>query len=827
MLKKNKWEALVIFVSIMMSAILISGLGSLVLSANVSKSRYYAELEGDYQYKLKLNQRQKEGLIKYADSHVEKIADYAVTEIVDEGENPLVYSVVKCDENYFNMNHISIKEGKMPTNKNEVAIEQWTANNLNVSLGDFIGEDKKEYKVVAVLSNSSAQIDSSLVYYTFYGEESDAYEVYVNFKNIKNLNKEINRLKKELHLSVRNISVNWDVVEPLGVKPPESDIPIVKWLSKMIDLNEHSLAVILAMFCTIIIYGMLNVVYQKRENDYRVFLQLGIEKNDFIEYLCFEIYMLFVVAFPIGVLIGRIITGKVYSVVISILLPENIAATSFMFSDKAMLTGFISLVILLFIVVLKEAEGIYKSFGGLNDTVKEKYPLRRRYVTNCKKTFTVSLAFNYLMKNKKAYIIVVLSIGLGGAFLVGANYLIDQEYKEVELVRSSDDGLNSDIKLEIQTDRFNIGFSEKDIADIKSIKGVDKVFSANNYYGAVILEKNKIKHQDFFNLENDDYRIKEYFGGVCTEEDDHFLIKGNIYGYSNNLFAEIEKYKIDGCLDPEKLNSENGVVICLPQDGGTHKFDEVDIKPGDYVSIKTPKDISMENETVKLDGDEALYDIKKYKVMATVKRATLSSPYFIGPYGIDFIMTDNQLQKNYGISNYDMVSIQKTNASKSDAVYSQVKKMTEDVDRCIITDYSAVLQKETNNLLQRRIMYDSICWLLIFISVLNMVNTVNYVNRARKRDKEIFSRIGMGHNDFYLLAVTEGAMYGIGAAIIMVVLSLIFIFVIYSYLHRVFYLYMPKYSIDISMVAFSCITCLLIGILTEFLSEKNQNVIKM
>jgi len=822
MMRKNRREVVSISLAIMLAAILISSLCSLYLSVNMSKSKYYAELNGNYQYRLLLNQKNKKHFINYIEEHPDLISSYAFTEKINEGNDPFVYTVLKCDSKYFDMDNIKLLKGNFPSEKNEVVAEEWVLQNLKLSVGDEFTDGDYTYRITGVVSDSPQKLDENIVLYTFDAEPSDHTYVYLNFKNLHNIKKGLDVLKDELNLSPKSIGVNWDVVEPLGVRAPEESSSILQSLINRINLSEKSIAILLSLFCGIIIFGILNIVYQKRDADYRTIILLGIDILKFSFAFCEEVLVIYIIAYPLGVIVGLGLTSLFYNYMMSYLLPTNMESISCAISCEGIYIGAIVLMLVLCLVACIEANNVYKKNDFIHKKItKLKYD--NRSISYSKKRLFVGLVKRYIFRNLKAFAIVIVSLGMGGALFISANYYSDQLYNEIELTQASDDGLDSDIKIEIQTDKFNEGVTKKQIINIGKIKGVNKVLAASNYYGGIIISKDKMKYENFFDSNEADFRIDKYFGGICTpEENNQVLIKGNIYGYTSNLLKDLKPYMINGSLDYNQISKSNGIVVCLPQDGGSHKFDELDINVGDYISVKTPKDISLSDETAKLIGNDSQYEIKKYKVIATVKRATLESPYFIGNSGVDLIMTDRQLKDNYGIEKYNMISVMKNKDARDSYVFNQVNTELKNIDRCLVTDYSSVLEKATHNVTQRRIMYNVICCILILICVFNMINTIGYVNRVRKNDKVIFSMLGMNTKDLLKISLIEGTIVGGCTAVMVVVFGKIIVSFMYRCLCRTFYLFSPKATYDKPIMFLVCIVCVMIGILTEVLAENAE-----
>lgn len=100
------------------------------------------------------------------------------------------------------------------------------------------------------------------------------------------------------------------------------------------------------------------------------------------------------------------------------------------------------------------------------------------------------------------------------------------------------------------------------------------------------------------------------------------------------------------------------------------------------------------DETIKFkEEDKNDYTVKEFVVAATVKRVMANNIYFIGDYGMDIVMTNEQMESNFNIINYNMASIKKTKESNSMEVAKEIKNVIHNIKRCIVTDYTIAIEK--------------------------------------------------------------------------------------------------------------------------------------
>lgn len=142
-----------------------------------------------------------------------------------------------------------------------------------------------------------------------------------------------------------------------------------------------------------------------------------------------------------------------------------------------------------------------------------------------------------------------------------------------------------------------------------------------------------------------------------------YAIKCNILGYNDELLGKMEPYILEGSIDPDQMRRNNEIVLVTLEDAqGNHN--SVDKKIGDTIKVRIPNNIGGTSEDLKQLGSESDFSEKEYTISAIVSRTMVrdSRLYTLEDqpditYSV--IMTNEQMQKNYNIEAYRVLTVEK------------------------------------------------------------------------------------------------------------------------------------------------------------------------
>ena len=167
---------------------------------------------------------------------------------------------------------------------------------------------------------------------------------------------------------------------------------------------------------------------------------------------------------------------------------------------------------------------------------------------------------------------------------------------------------------------------------------------------------------------------------------------------------------------------------------GQGNYDGIDILAGDEIQLKTVKNLSVPEEALKFLGEEEWYQQETLKVSAVVSRPLAKVETFIGDDGetaVDIIMTKEQMEKNFGISDDKTVSISVDKNADTSQISKKLREITADVNQCIVKDYSQQIEAQNLYLAQKMFFYYGISAVLMAISLLHIINSMQYLKRGR------------------------------------------------------------------------------------------------
>lgn len=809
---KDKKRAITILISMILSVALLVGIGNFIRSANISKSEYYKKIAGNYQYTYVVDREQLKELDDITKQN-KSIDEIGIAREIGFTDEPRVISLVECDTQYMNMNGMDLLEGRYPASSDEVLLEQWATNNLDMEtvIGNVLEFEGVEYKVVGIVADSFEKYEQNMKAYTSLNEDTSTegrYTAYVNFDISGNIKREATKFMKETGNSIKEMDINWDVVVPLGVKEPVDTSSLLTGWVKGLSLDENMVVVLFGLFSAFIVYSILNIAVMNRMSQYGVLLSLGCGLKKLFLIILSEILALFLVAFPIGCGLGIAVSKVLYKNLSRVFLAASVTSVDFAISKSVIVNGAFVLLAALVLVSIKTILTIQKQTNI--DIIRDKnckLLKDKRILAKDKQTFLYRLTHRYMTLKRGMFFGIIISLSIGGIIFCSANYAIKETKHQNNLTLKADDGLGSDYSIVVETTEFNEGLNENQVKKIEEVEGVRDVYPIKNFMGATYLKPNQLSSSNFFDAMNNDERLKNQFNGICTEEPNgDYLIKGNIYGYNEKMLKGLENFLIEGSLS---LNdAEQEVVVYLIQDGGTGKFDTVKIKPGDTIRVKVPKELPVNGETLKFMNDDSEYSVKEFKVAATVKRVMANSRYFVGPYGIDIVMSNSLLEKEFGIDKYSMASVQKKPNVSGDQVNKEILEITEDIERCNVMDYTKLIEAENMNLQKRYLFFVGFALVIILISMFHIINSVNYLIMVRKHDFGVLRAIGLSDKGFLKMILKEALTYGICASLVMFVGTGIVSLGLFYFMKNVGFYFDLRFSLDWKYL----ITCAILNI---------------
>lgn len=793
-IKSYKSRSLAIMFSIILGTALIVGVGTLSRSAQQADlDRMKRELGTSHVYFKNINKQQLDMIKKKNNiGSLSTTSYYASTDI---GEK-LPINILSASENYLTKDTKLLK-GRFPQAKNEIVIEAWILNsmglepNVNQELTfKLYKEDKPEkFKVVGVLKDRYQEKSSGKceIFLKEATSDNDKYTAYVEFKEGSDITKAIDEITKEANLNkkeqVRPNSMLIESIEKNGT----------------IDITSKVTAISLSCFAGLVIYSIFNISIYQRIREYGVLRAIGSTNFKIFKLIFGELLALSLISMPIGILFGMGGAQVFNKLAGNIQFEGNIKETPFVIPINIILLAICCTILVIFIIsiltfikikMISPIDAIRRNFGA-DKKVKRSRLITSRLFKNMSTTKYISL--KNIFRNKKGFIMIILSMSLGGIMIINTNYKMSGEEKRIEKI-DRQLCFNGDFILTVNGSvSEETGLSKQQIKEIENIKGVKNVEAAKILNTRMPIEKSKILDKQFF---EDTASHGGYFGEVLNglmmydKKNNEYLLKQKLKGYNEEMLKELNKYLVSGEINIDKMEKENLAVVYVPhvyekfkgyKEVGDHTYGKpiVDIKVGDTVKVKYPKGKIDEEDYWKGIGD---YDFieKSFKVGAIVDYPFADDNMYSYDSGVDVIVSDSNLKDMTNLDNYDLVYVNQKKGFDNKVINKQLGKIGSKVSGTTTTDMTS--EKEDNQkMYQKRMLYDyGIIAVMFIISIFNIINNISYSVTSRTSEFGMLRAIGISEDDFENMIIFEGLIYGIVSSLIVIIVGVLLQIHIYN-----------------------------------------------
>jgi len=642
-----------------------------------------------------------------------------------------------------------LKEGRMPENEKEVAIEKWVLRKINdkAKVGDTIKINNKEYTLSGIAEDN---VDNqtvnrgALMFKTNKVDNKNAMLlIEVSSKaNLKAAVEELEKLGKEEKVKcMKNVQLL--ILEGVGDKASGT-----KGLFMVIGV-----VIGIVVISTIaVIYNSFQISVVERIKQFGLLRAVGTTPKQIRKIVLREATILGAIGVPIGLFLG-IIAIYAIKIVFNLLGGDNIFPMEIEISPVIMaLSGAVGIIsIYLSALIPSFFAGRISplvAISSRNSISKEKIKKRKsRFVTKVF-GFEGSMASKNIKRNRKRYRITVFSIIISVVL-----FITFKSFMDAILMINGITNETNDITFLVRADQTkniaNFKIEDKIINEINALNQIDKVykFYEPGSFNAAIDKSREVKEVK---------KIKDVYKDVIFNGKKKTLVQGAIEIYEDNAMEAAKKYVEAGSIDIEKINKDNGVILInksIISDTAKNKNyygQAANLKVGDEIYIQADQKIEFGKGTV-----------KKAKIMAIVK----SDPFDFQSYvpGIKLIST-KEVYKN-------LTDIQEVNPTSLNLMIKNIKKeedtknAIEDIIRSNTSlklinnlDYS---RNAKTGLLMIQILVYGFVIVVALIGSVNIVNTITTNIILRKREFASLKSIGLTQKGLKKMIVLEGLLYGI------------------------------------------------------------------
>lgn len=579
---------------------------------------------------------------------------------------------------------------------------------------------------------------------------------------------------QEYKLSSEAVAGNDEVTQYLSGEAPSSIYEIVKFgltnkegnftyiilkLQSDYNLAYNGMIFLLCLFSLFVVYSVFSISVSKRTSEYGMLQTLGISEAQ----------------------IGGAETGLSIA---DHTLAEGANAAKFFVSVDAMVFGFlfllISLALVAFIVVHSLRKHSLKAVmsGDTSFTKRRKiYALRNVNMANV-------VVRKFMFANKRKVIGILLSLSIGGCIFLCTTYMVENLKVHAELSLMSDDGLGSEYRISLKSDSLKDTIPKAAADKIQNMPETENVYATKYTMGELQLSRNEFLAEedwsDYFKYQNQEPYFIQRYDGICNQQEDgNYRIKYNVYGYDEAMIEQLQDFILEGEIQPETIKNKNQVIVTANMDGqGNYYF--YGKKPGDKISLRVPKTENYTDELLKFQSGEENYIEKEFEIAAIVNRPLAQEKDFLNTEvwtnAQSVIMTDEQMEENFGITDYSFINASPSDGADSESVSNQLLQIIRDVPKAVLQDYTSAIKTQKDYLRQQQIFFSSIAVILLIISSFHIVNSMNHTILARRREYGIIRAMGITDNGFYKMILQTGILYGL--------LADVFIFLLYNLVLR-------------------------------------------
>lgn len=822
-LKLNKSRTIVTIIGIMLSCALIMVVAGMAASAQQTMVNLQINITGNYDLFVKgankkiIDNAQANRNVK--DIYIKQNLGCAYMPQAKFDTKPYINVVAFNEKSFTDCFNVTLKEGRLPQNGNELVISQSVIENskADYKLGDTVALDlgkrvydsgdeiplddtdyfndtngteklvdthKKTYTVVGVFNKVSSSyfaadnFSASSSAFTLAEENADINDLFISFTSdgekdyittsgeILNLTgDDFESLKNDFEVYLENgdfdeASINKDLLRYKGFALSDEYMRMLLSLAVII-------IVIIAISSIFVIRNSFAISITEKTKLYGMLASIGATSKQIRHNVLFEGFMLGIIGIPAGILLG---TGVIYLlvVILNALLGSMLNGISFAFALPwwvAVVSAVMSAVIILFSTLSSafRASRIapITAIRGNNDIKinKKKSYKSPKFI---KKLFGVGgeIAYKNLKRSKKKYRTTVISIIITVAMFISISTFI-----EYGLKIAGDHFKDISYNITVHAND-KLSYDEYENVYKRIIADTDinsSIKACENYYG------NIVGLTDYY---TEDAKAAELSGGDLAY----------VFGVDNKSFKEYVTalgYNYDDVKDKALItndfkyyNSDNilikGKEFDLPMNtvvklypNGTPSYTEDDIKE----IQKTDPDFVYNPDDYK-SVDLVIYDTINKEVPGSIVSSIMST---LNEGSV--LVSEDYFKKLFAEDNDHTTGVIVIDSADPVNTVEYINNL--DIENLDVFNINE--QKEQMNAIVLIIAIFAYGFIIVIslIGITNVFNTINTNMRLRSKEFAMLKSIGMTKKEFNRMIRLESLFYGLKSLLIGVPLGLL------------------------------------------------------
>ncbi|CEN87086.1 ABC transporter permease [Paraclostridium sordellii] len=790
-LKENKKRTIVTIIGIILSTSLICGIGNIFESFMDYQIRETINRKGAFHATFHdIKKEDVDKITKSSGISKSSISDnLGYSKLSNEKKN--LVQVKAFDKEGFEGYQIKLKEGRFPTNSNEIVlseramplIDKKVGDSINLNIGKRVDKNQKEieipivhdnetivdgksknFKIVGVMNKLEDDLDNDVVSGITYLDikektKGDKVNVAICANEPSEIYEIAPAISKNLGLKVASNDDSDDMIynNDNGVAYENlsfnEHLLRLKGASAYANINRSINAAMfvvttLVVVCTVAtIYNAFSISINDRKKQFGILNSIGSTKSQIMKIVFIEAIVVSVIGIPLGLITGTFAIDLIFKLIKYMFSSSLIAQLNLRVVYNPYVIILSALIVLLTILVSAILPALNAAKTPPLEAIKNSSSLKLGKVKDSKlvrllfKTEGV-LAYKNLRRNKKKFRITLFSLIISVVIFISFSGFVELFIKANE---ASVGQVNYDVRLW----KGGILEGDKIIDDLNKVNGIKKI-SVKNDYGVAFDVKESNINKDYKDLIDKTFSKKNKDGETVYD----FNYEQNIFQFTDD--KDIDNLKlINGSFDKETAIKENGIILrnksSYSEPGKKYDVSLTNYKVGDTINAyKFSRDENGKqiNEPIKLKVLATTDDLLPGNKMSTYM-------------GIDFI-TYNEVGSKLG---YDINSGNiYINSDKSKDTRDALKKIGEKYGYNVHDEVDNALEMEQSIIAIKIFVYGFVL-VISLVSITNIVNTISTNINLRKREFAIIKSIGVTPQGFNKMIYLESLLYGVLALV--------------------------------------------------------------
>ncbi|MDU2148167.1 MAG: FtsX-like permease family protein [Paeniclostridium sordellii] len=790
-LKENKKRTIVTIIGIILSTSLICGIGNIFESFMDYQIRETINRKGAFHATFHdIKKEDVDKITKSSGISKSSISDnLGYSKLSNEKKN--LVQVKAFDKEGFEGYQIKLKEGRFPTNSNEIVlseramplIDKKVGDSINLNIGKRVDKNQKEieipivhdnetivdgksknFKIVGVMNKLEDDIDNDVVSGITYLDikektKGDKVNVAICANEPSEIYEIAPAISKNLGLKVASNDDSDDMIynNDNGVAYENlsfnEHLLRLKGASAYANINRSINAAMfvvttLVVVCTVAtIYNAFSISINDRKKQFGILNSIGATKSQIMKIVFIEAIVVSVIGIPLGLITGTFAIDLIFKLIKYMFSSSVIAHLNLRVVYNPYVIILSALIVLLTILVSAILPALNAAKTPSLEAIKNSSSLKLGKVKDSKlvrllfKTEGV-LAYKNLRRNKKKFRITLFSLIISVVIFISFSGFVELFIKAN---KASVGQVNYDVRLW----KGGILEGDKIIDDLNKVNGIKKI-SVRNDYGVAFDVKESNINKDYKDLIDKTFSKSEKNGETVYD----FNYEQNTFQFTDD--KDIDNLKlINGSFDKETAIKENGIILrnksYYSEPGKKYDVSLTNYKVGDTINaykFSRDENGNQKNEPIKLKVLATTDDLLPGNKMSTYM-------------GIDFI-TYNEVGSKLG---YDINSGNiYINSDKSKDTRDALKKIGEKYGYNVHDEVDNALEMEQSIIAIKIFVYGFVL-VISLVSITNIVNTISTNINLRKREFAIIKSIGVTPQGFNKMIYLESLLYGVLALV--------------------------------------------------------------